>query len=260
MRFRDKVGLGASPMIDTNRRTVLEGVGAGAVLLAGGTALVSANPGGRGRGDGPIADVRVVHAIPDAPPVDVAVDGAKQLDEFTFGSVSPYVDLRKGSYDVTVTGGGTTVFDQELTVEANTDYIVAATGTLDTEDDADPALVPFIDDNDPAPADAARVRAVHLSPNAPAVDVAVAGGPALIEDIEFREASEYIEVPGGDYTLAIREADASPGDAVYTFDATLEDATTYSAFALGLVGGDGDDGFRVVPTKDAESPAKTRGN
>ena len=252
-------------MIDTNRRTVLEGIGAGAVLLAGSTALVSADPGGRGRGDGPIADVRVVHAIPDAPPVDVAVgDTDGVLDEFPFASVSPYVDLRKGSYEVTVTVDDAgdviaTPFDEELTVEANTDYTVAATGTLDTEDDADPVLVPFVDDNDPAPADAARVRAVHLSPNAPPVDVAVAGGPALIEDLAFREASEYIEVPGGEYTLAIRAAGASPGDAVYTFDVTLEEATTYSAFALGLLGSGDEDRFRVVPTMDAESPAKGRG-
>lgn len=252
-----------SHMIDTNRRAVLEGVGAGAVLLAGGTALVSANPGGQGRGDGTVADVRVVHAIPDAPPVDVAVDGATVLDDFPFGSISPYVDLQKGSYDVTVTGAGgdfdgDTFFDTELAVEANADYTVAATGTLET-DDADPALVPFVDDNDPAPADAARVRAVHLSPDAPAVDVAVADGPALIEDLEFREASDYIEVPGGDYTLAIRAAGASPGEAVYTFDASLQNGTTYSAFALGFLGGDEDDGFRVVPTQDSVSPAKDRG-
>lgn len=252
-------------MIDTNRRTVLEGVGAGAVLLAGGTALVSANPGGRGRGDGPIADVRVVHGIPDAPEVDVGVDGSTVLPGVPFGAVSEYLDLRKGSYDVTVTGAGgdldgATFFDQEFTLEANTDYTVAATGTLDSEDDADPALVPFIDDNDPAPADAARVRAVHLSPNAPSVDVAVAGGPALIEDLSFREASDYIEVPGSDYTLAIRPAGGGSGSAVYTFDVSLENATTYSAFALGLLGGTDGEGFRVVPTLDSESPAKGRGD
>lgn len=252
-----------SHMIDTNRRTVLEGVGAGAVLLAGGTALVSANPGGQSRGDGTVADVRVVHAIPDAPEVNVGVDGTTVLQEVPFGAVSDYLDLRKGSYDVTVTGAGgdfdeDTFFDTELAVEANTDYTVAATGTLGT-DDAEPALVPFVDDNDPAPADAARVRPVHLSPDAPAVDVAVADGPALIEDLAFRESSDYIEVPGGDYTLAIRAAGASPGDAAYTFDASLENGTIYSAFALGFLGGDEDDGFRVVPEVDSESPAKGRG-
>lgn len=237
------------------RRTVLGSIGsATAAALLGGVA--GARPG-----DGPIADVRVVHAIPDAPPVDVAVDGATVLDEFPFGAVSPYVDLEKGSYDVTVSadadGATVTVFDTELSVDANTDYTVAATGTLG--DGPAPALVPFVDDNDPAPADAARVRAVHLSPDAPAVDVAVADGPALVEDLAFRAASGYVEVPGGDYTLAIRPAGADPGEAVYTFDASLANATTYSAFALGLLGGDGATGFRVVPTVDSESPAKGRG-
>jgi len=226
---------------------------------------------GKGRGDGTIADVRVVHAIPDAPPVDVAVDGGQVLDEFPFAAISPYVDLEKGSYQVTVTVDDdtdavvATPFDQEFTLGANTDYTVAATGTLDDSDDADPVLVPFIDDNDPAPADAARVRAVHLSPDAPPVDVAVAGGgPVLIEDLAFREASDYIEVPGGDYTLAIQPAGS--GSDLFTFDVSLENATTYSAFALGKLFDDegdiqtgGEDGFRVVPSLDSESPAKGRG-
>jgi hypothetical protein len=259
-------------MIDTHRRRVLEGIGAGAVLLAGSTALVSARGHamgrGKGRGDGTIADVRVVHAIPDAPPVDVAVDGGQVLDEFPFAAISPYVDLEKGSYQVTVSadnGSTVTVFDQEFTLGANTDYTVAATGTLDGSDAADPVLVPFVDDNDPAPADAARVRAVHLSPDAPPVDIAVAGGgPVLIEDLSFREASDYIEVPGGDYTLAIQPAGS--GTDLFTFDVSLENATTYSAFALGKLFDEddeiqtgGEDGFRVVPTLDSESPAKGRG-
>lgn len=249
-------------MTETTRRAVLKGVGAGTALLVGGSGVAAAGGRGHGRGDGTTAEVRVVHAIPDAPPVDVAVDGAQVLDEFPFGGVSPSLPLEKGRYDVTVSadsgGGSVTVFDEALSVAANADYTVAATGTLDGGDDADPALVPFPDDDTPAPANAARVRAVHLSPNAPPVDVAVAGGPALLTDLAFREASDYIEVPGGDYTLAVRPAGGGPGSAVFTFDVTLENATTYSAFAVGLLGSADSDAFRVVPAPDAESPAKGR--
>lgn len=101
---------------------------------------------------------------------------------------------------------------------------------------------------------------MHLSPDAPAVDVAVSDGDALVEDLAFSEASDYVEVPGGDYTLAVRPAGADPGDDVYTFDATLENATTDSAFALGLLDGEDDAAFRVVPTVDATSPSKDRGH
>ena len=37
------------------------------------------------------AYVRVVHAAPGAPVVDVYVDGSKLLNDFTFGSVTGYV-------------------------------------------------------------------------------------------------------------------------------------------------------------------------
>jgi hypothetical protein len=47
--------------------------------------------------------VRVVHAVPDAPNVDVAVDGDVVLEDVAFRTVSEYLSLAAGSHQVQIT-------------------------------------------------------------------------------------------------------------------------------------------------------------
>ena len=65
--------------------------------------------------------------------------------------------------------------------------------------------LPLGDDN--SLTDDARIRFVHASPDAPAVDIALAnGGPVLFANVSFGESGGYIEVPGGVYDLEARVA------------------------------------------------------
>ena len=50
-----------------------------------------------------MAKVRVVHASPDAPAVDVYVDGAKALSNVTFFTASDYLSLPAGEHRFQVT-------------------------------------------------------------------------------------------------------------------------------------------------------------
>ncbi len=78
------------------------------------------------------AFVRVVHASPDAPNVDVWVDGETVLTDVPFTAVSDYLTLPAGTYNVQVTATGSTepVIDADLTLDAGMSYTVAATGLL----------------------------------------------------------------------------------------------------------------------------------
>lgn len=236
------------------RRQTLRGI-AGATA-AGGLLLLGSGSGAAQPGRGSKAGVRAVHASPDAPAVDVFVDGGKVLGNVEFGDVSGYLELEAGEYNIKVApagaGTGAAVIDADVEFDNNTDYTVAAVNKLN---EIKPEI--FVDDNDPAPNDAARVRAVHLSPDAPAVDITVDGN-VVIESLEYRTASGYLEVPGGDYTIGVRPAGGD--EAVFTDDVTLENATTYSALAAGLLTPDKDqEPFTLIPTVDAESPSKGKG-
>ena len=79
------------------------------------------------------ARVRVVHASPDAPAVDVWVDGSVAFSNAPFKGITNYAPLGAGTYNVQVTPTGATtpvVIDANLDLAAATDYTVVAVGQL----------------------------------------------------------------------------------------------------------------------------------
>jgi hypothetical protein len=173
------------------------------------------------------AFVRVVHASPDAPNVDVWVDGETVLNDVPFTAVSDYLTLPAGTYNVQVTATGSTdpVIDADLTLEAGISYTVAATGPL-----ADITATVLTDDRVPADGQA-KLRVFHASPSAPAeVDVAVTEGPILVEALAYPQATGYLAVDPGTYPLEIRAAGGE--EAALSLEAALETGQNYTAIAM----------------------------
>jgi hypothetical protein len=69
--------------------------------------------------------------------------------------------------------------------------------------------------------DMAKVRVGHFSPDAPAVDV-YASGNAILTEVPFGVLSEYLEVPGGTYTIEVVAAGADPADGAVIGPVDLE--------------------------------------
>jgi hypothetical protein len=203
------------------------------------------------------AMVRVAHLSPNAPNVDVYVDGNAALEDVPFGAVSDYLELPAGAHTVEITAAGdaeTSVFEGEVTVEAETSYTVAAIGELGDEGDQPFEPLVLEDQNEPPGDDMARVRAVHASPDAPAVDITVASsGDALFDGVPYGE-SGYVEVPAGDYTLQIRgDTEGNDGDVAAEFDVSVEGGQVYTAFAAGYLSPDdepADTPFDLIVAQD----------
>ncbi|WP_026175231.1 DUF4397 domain-containing protein [Thermus igniterrae] len=188
--------------------------------------------GGLGLAQG--AMVRVAHLSPDAPAVDVLVNGQRAITNLAFKQVTPYIPLPAAKVRVQVVPAGQSspaVIDAELDLQEGVYYTVAATGFLaqirpQVYTDALAGLFPR--------AGYARVRVVHTSPDAPAVDVAVKGGPVLFQNLPFPRAGQYTVVPAGRYDLEVRVA----GTNTVALDlpgVTLESGKTYTVFAVGSV-------------------------
>jgi hypothetical protein len=200
--------------------------------------------------DASLAGVRVGHFSADAPNVDVYADGAAILTDVPFGALSDYRYVPAGTYQIQVvpTGAslaeGPIVIDAPLTFEAGTLTTVAATNEL-----ASITPVVLADKAANPRADGARVRVVHLSANAPAVDIAPDGAKrdgAIFKDLEFGKAKGYKNVPAGEVDLDIRAA----GQRAKAFDIpalTLEDGKAYSAIAFGQF----PDSFDVLLVEEA---------
>jgi hypothetical protein len=194
------------------------------------------------------AFVRVVHASPDAPNVDVWVDGETVLTDVPFTAVSDYLTLPAGTYNVQVTATGMTdaVIEADLTLEAGVSYTVAATGLL-----ADITATVLTDDRVPDEG-RAKLRVFHASPGAPSeVDVAVTDGPTLVEGLAYRQATEYLTVDAGTYPLEIRAAGESA--AALSLDASLAAGQNYTAIAMDDP--EGEAGVQVIVATEAMAMA-----
>ena len=69
-------------------------------------------------------------------------------------------------------------------------------------------------------------------PDAPAVDVAIAGGDVVVPNLAFPDASGYLEVPAGSYHFEVRAA----GTDTVALDlpgVELESGMVYSVYAVG---------------------------
>jgi ABC-type glycerol-3-phosphate transport system substrate-binding protein len=191
---------------------------------------------------GPTAEarVRVVHASPDAPEVDVLVDDAEVLGDVPYLTASDYLGVPAGGRNVKVNAAGstTTVIDADVSLVDGTDHTVIASGLL-------AAIEPIVleDDNSAPAAGNVKVRAIHGAPSAPAVDIYVtapgadlaAETPAL-SNVEFGVVADYIEAPAGDYQVRVTPT----GTKTVVIDSgvlTLASGQVRTAIAVDATGG-----------------------
>ena len=179
------------------------------------------------------ACVRLVHAAPDAPPVDVYLNDAQIAQNLEFGTATEYVTVPSGAgRGVRVTATGTPV--EEAVIDASLDfdpgqaYEILVTGG---GDDLEATITGT--DLRPLAQGQARLRVIHASPDAGAFDVGVAGSEEnLFEGVDFRDATDYIVLDAGDYALEVRPGGEDMTVALQT-DATFEEGVTYDLIAAG---------------------------
>jgi len=220
------------------RRDVLTGLGIAGATAVTGSSVVSAEHTD-GHGDSGAPRVRAVQASPDAPDVDVFVDGEKVLADLPFRSASPYLEVTDGEREVKITAAGdpdTVAFDGTVEVESGTDYSLAAVGNL-SEDSFE--VLTLVDDNE---ADywqnQGSVRAVHASPDAPAVDCKVLltdwYATTVSHGLEFTDVGEYEPFSPYEQRLLVTADDTVVADDTLF----IAEATSYTAYITGYASPD----------------------
>jgi hypothetical protein len=183
--------------------------------------------------------VRVIHASYDATAVDVAVDGAVAITSLPYGNSSGYAQLDAGDVNVKVTPTGETtpvVIDANLTLEDGADYTVFAVDQLSNIG----AVV--LADNRSANDSKAKIRFIHLAPDAPAVDINLnsGDGPGVFENVAFKGSKDYVEVDAGSYVFVVSPA-GTDGEVVKYDPITVANGTLYTVAAIGTL--DADDSY-----------------
>ncbi|WP_051534432.1 DUF4397 domain-containing protein [Deefgea rivuli] len=154
------------------------------------------------------AKLRVVHASPDAPAVDVLANGSAILSNVPFFTASNYLTVAAKKYTVALNAAGTATqaLTADLTLDKANNYTVFAVGLLA----GSPALQYLVakDDASLPPSGQIKVRVIHASPNAPAVDV-YANEALVMSNVAFPAAGAYLKVPAGNYVFKLRAAGAA---------------------------------------------------
>jgi hypothetical protein len=180
------------------------------------------------------ANVRVVHASPDAPNVDVIVDGTVAVPNLAYPDFTGYLDLPAAVYNVQVTPAGNPgviAIDADLELDAGTPYTVIAVNVL-----ADIDALVLVDDNRRI-ATEAKVRIVHGAPSAGEVDVYVtapgadlADETAALSGFTFLDETGYLGLPEGIYDVTVT-ATGSVTPAIGPATVTITAGGVYTAIA-----------------------------
>lgn len=253
---------------------------AGAQLLVIATGLLGSRPGAAdGFGllavgpQGTIGFIRqnpwiyALHAGADAPAVDLFAGDAELVDDLSFGALSGPKQVPPGSYTVdffpTAAGAARPAGEPAAkaappALAAGQEALLVATGLLAGTGNQSFRLLAF---NDEFPvATQSKIRAVHASPDAPAVDLGVLNAehvvnPVLFSNLTFGQASapEGATASAGTLPLGVTPTGQSSTIAA-SFHVPVLDTTRAFAIAAGTLGTPNAQTFRLLVVDTAATP------
>jgi hypothetical protein len=243
--------------LNVRRLAALAGTAAITLVVAGTASAASPQPltavvaiDSTSAPDAGQAWVRVLHGSPDAPAVDVYVDGTKAITGLVFGKITDYTPVPAGDHAIKVCAtGSTTVCPIDLPKIAVADgkkYTIAATDRL-----ANISAKVIVDAPAAPTADTTQLRVVHFSADTPAVDV-FADGATVVTGIAYPNATDYLAVPGATYSVKVCAAADNSVCPIGPVQLTLENGKAYSVFAVGSLAA-----ATATPVVTAAAPVPT---
>jgi hypothetical protein len=163
------------------------------------------------------ADLRVAHFSPNVPAVDVFLKAPgtansannRVLQNVTFPADSGYLTVASGSYlaSVALAGSLAEVIGLDVALARGGSTSVFAIGLLNGAGPQQLRLAAYVDDRTPV-AGQAKVRVIHLSPDAPAVDVVTLNGSTIsgrvVTNLAFPNATaQPLTLPPGTYSIGV---------------------------------------------------------
>ncbi len=186
--------------------------------------------------------VRAIHAAPGVGEVDIwnipeTGDPSPLYENVPYGVAGGYLDIPEGAYKLGFDVDNDANPDLTFSLPALSGGTIANVfavsdggGVFLFAQLQDSATVRF--DADPIVADSARIRVLHLSPDAPPVDVWVDASLKAVEALGFPSSTGYLDIDAGTYDFQISASGSGPESAVLTIDnLTLEADKSYTAIA-----------------------------
>ncbi|MEZ4943578.1 MAG: DUF4397 domain-containing protein [Saprospiraceae bacterium] len=188
------------------------------------------------------ARIQIIHNSPE-PVVDIYINDSKELDDFTFRTATPFIDVPAGlMLTVAVAPASSTSSADALATfpvmfDDGGTYVVMAAGVVGNMGAT--AFNLFVNPTareaaaDPANVD---VAVFHGSPDAPAVDVdAVFVADNVVDNLAFGNFTGYLSLPAGKYDLAVQPAGTNTTVASFRADLSGLAGGAATVFASGFL-------------------------
>jgi len=166
----------------------------------------STAPGQQTLEDRDQALVRVVQAIPEAPPADVFAGNDKEFSAVGFGTVTPYKPVREERFVFALKPAGDDkakpMIESKQGVEAGRRYTI-----LSVPDRDGAAKIEMVsDDVEPPAAGKAKLRIIHAAPEAGTAQVVSAGeaSPKAIGTADYGAQEGFREVDPGAVSVTVK--------------------------------------------------------
>ncbi|KTG10223.1 hypothetical protein AUR64_11605 [Haloprofundus marisrubri] len=178
------------------------------------------------------ANLRVVHAVPNAPNIDIVVFGDPALKDETFRQISQYLYLgaEQTALSLVATGNPDRVFFEETIDFEVASYTGIILGEAGNNTDRPLEFRLFEEDLSLPEQGSARLQFVNTAPDAQTLRV-VSDDEALFGGVGYGETASTT-LPAGSHQLEIRTPN---GEAVTTTEVELADRGVYTAFGMGYV-------------------------
>lgn len=176
---------------------------------------------------------RVLHAVPNAPNVDVYANGSLLVSNLSFSSISTYLSLTPGTYELQIYRSG--FYDTPLATQ-NVQLAPSANYTISIVTLGGLFLFKLRDAPIAVSPDSSYLRFMNLSQTAPLLNLNLPNGTQLFNSVEYLETTGYYTTSPGIYNFVV---EFSGGTAVNKNikDLTLEGGKLYTIYVLGIFNG-----------------------
>ena len=148
--------------------------------------------------------VRLIHAVPDAPAVDIYVNETLIAGLSAPGegqNASEYINVPPGTYDVTLRVAGT----QQSVLSTTLDVAASTRTTALAVSDGDAIGLSLLDDSQDVTATDAMIRIINISGDP--ITVNLEDGTLMAEDLASGEAGNIVSVPATNQAMDFTFAD-----------------------------------------------------
>ena len=189
------------------------------------------------------SSIRILHSLPKAPNVDVYANGNLIVKDLSFSSISNYLDLAPGTYEIQLYRAGfydTPLVTQNIQLAPSANYTISIV-TLGGKT----TLFRLRDAGISTQPDISYLRFMNLSQTAPLLSLSLPNGTELFNEVEYLETTGYYATSPGIYNFEIIISGANVVSKNIK-NLTLDGGKLYTIYIIGIFNGNPQLGYLFV--------------